>query len=1168
VDSSDKIGPYHIHEVLGRGGMGVVYRATNENSGQVVALKTVEQVTTHNLKFLRREIEVLGTLDHPNIVPIVDHGFHQGLPWYAMKLLQGQTLNHFLPSRADTLVLRPSGAPTKTPETWVQSQAPPQTTWVRSESEESGLAFDSEMMESVTGHTKSTMRSFELDPSVRELLTWIAQATVGLAFLHRHGLVHGDVKPANIMVTSHGAILMDFGLVAQRGTRGADASVDTAGLLGGTRAYMSPEMFEGKENDSRSDLYAIGCILYEIVTGGRPFQYTNPGRLAIAHVSELPLPPSRLRGDIPIVLDDLIMRLLAKEPNERIGYAESILHSLGDLSIECPTHFDDIPAQLHRTRFCGRKQILTQIQGALDETLTTRSGQLVWLSGEARTGKTRMTREIVRHARQKFCTVLSGHAIAVSGTPGSSPMFLWSELLRPIADRALQGGSDGVARLWGPRLDTLRPYVPYLNDLPRKATGKTKTTLLPPDLARIRLFTAVFDTLSTYLGPGACIFILDDLHRADELTLSCLRFIVGRLDDRPWFFLGLSREDNDTLPDWLAKTQNKFLPPMEQKAIETLVADMLGVDKAPGPLTSFICKRAGGNPFFASEWLYAAVEQQLVSLTDQGHWAMPEDSPFETSLENLRFPERVDSLVSARLEGLSPTARRVCEIAALLGSGTSRSLLFDLALLSKGEFRGVFADLERRHILRPSWTADETLHGQSDSGPFTQVTNHVVFVHQRLLELVLRENSMSADEVTDVHRRTAEALDALRASTPVFLGRLAWHWKQAGAGEKARLAYFEASADAIDRHSHKAAEEFLDVAFELGPRDDPAATEAHLHLIEGVLFVQGRQKEARKRLTALLKNVSGEDQIAEVNRLLGKASLTLGQHEDAKESLQKALTIYRKRGDSRGEGQCLGVLANAHLVEEQWDEALELYQQAEFLANKTNDVRSVFSWTCAMADILQRTNQRDEAEKLLWKADDIANELEDLYLKCRSQGQLASSAMYSGKLVEAGALCAQTISLSREVKSKVQEGIWTLYLANIFRKQGDMAKARVQFESAQKLNHKTGNLIMEASAFLHLARIARLENEHSLASNYLDQATDRLSHMTHTIWNVFLHCEKGHLALSIEQNGDRFLEEAQCVMRSLPNVTPPEEIKTLERACVEFGNGKPLRFGQSAGDFS
>lgn len=262
----DWFGDFRLFEMLGRGGMASVYKA--ERRGELSALKRPLASLLDDPEFRERflrEAEIGRTLNHPNIVRILERGEVEGVPYFTMELLAGQTLGAFV--RGQRLI----------------------------------------------------------EP--RTATSIVVQAAEALDLAHTKGVVHRDLKPSNIMLLPDGtAKVMDFGIARARRFEGLTAT----GAFLGTPEYVAPEMIEGGHTDARSDLYALGVILFELLAGQRPFAGDTPFAILKKHRLEEPLPPSRIRAAVPAELDAIVLRLLRKNPAERPASAEELVIALRD----------------------------------------------------------------------------------------------------------------------------------------------------------------------------------------------------------------------------------------------------------------------------------------------------------------------------------------------------------------------------------------------------------------------------------------------------------------------------------------------------------------------------------------------------------------------------------------------------------------------------------------------------------------------------------------------------------------------------------------------------------------------------------------------------------------------------------------------------------------------
>ncbi|OKK02472.1 serine/threonine protein kinase [Streptomyces sp. CB03234] len=261
-------GRYRLTHRLGRGGMAEVFAAEDVRLGRTVAVKLLRadlaEDPVSKARFTREAQSVAG-LNHHAIVAVYDSGEDevngQSVPYIVMELVEGRTIRDLL----------------------INAEAPPP---------EQALIIVSGVLEA-------------------------------LAYSHQHGIVHRDIKPANVIITHSGAVkVMDFGIA--RALHGAQSTMTQTGMVMGTPQYLSPEQALGKAVDHRSDLYATGCLLYELLALRPPFTGETPLSVVYQHVQDIPVPPSEVSDVAPPELDGLAMRALAKDPDDRFQSAEEM----------------------------------------------------------------------------------------------------------------------------------------------------------------------------------------------------------------------------------------------------------------------------------------------------------------------------------------------------------------------------------------------------------------------------------------------------------------------------------------------------------------------------------------------------------------------------------------------------------------------------------------------------------------------------------------------------------------------------------------------------------------------------------------------------------------------------------------------------------------------------
>ncbi len=265
------LGTCTLQRLLGQGGMGAVFLAQQSRPRRQVAVKVLMPMTLLNahqlaafLERFRRETDAAASLEHPNIVPVHEYGERDGLAYLVMPYISGGTL--------------------------------------RDEMEREGVL------------------------PLAKIVNYLDQMAAALDFAHEHGVIHRDIKPANILMTPEGRLLLtDFGLVkiVSEG-HNAQPRLTGVGVPVGTPDYMAPEQVMGEGVDSRADLYSLGVILYQMVTGTTPFQGETPMQIAAQHLQIPPPSPQMLRPDLPVATEQVILRSLAKRPSERYATAREL----------------------------------------------------------------------------------------------------------------------------------------------------------------------------------------------------------------------------------------------------------------------------------------------------------------------------------------------------------------------------------------------------------------------------------------------------------------------------------------------------------------------------------------------------------------------------------------------------------------------------------------------------------------------------------------------------------------------------------------------------------------------------------------------------------------------------------------------------------------------------
>lgn len=870
---TDRIGPYRIVEPLGRGAMGVVYRARHTTSARAVALKTVKVASPRLLDSIRREIHALRRIHHPGVVRIVEDGVHHGRPWYAMDLLEGENLRRF------------------GQRLW----SPYRARWLGARERETMSVTDA-VSGAVAGDTTGLDARASLDrwgterpPAAGGALRTALQITrricATLAFLHGEGFINCDLKPENILLVDGAPVIVDFGLTTSNPSVSSREALEAHGGMSGTLPYMSPEQIRGEFLDARSDLYSIGCLLYELVTGAPPFDGDTQSVL-VQHLSAAPVPPTEVVTGVSQELERLILRLLEKDLADRFGHADEVASELAALSedIRQLPNFPPARSYLYRSRFVGREAFLEDLARRRDEAFCGR-GALVLIGGESGVGKTRLAMELTRVGSGSRIQVVTSEASPLppdsSSAIGPAPLHALRPLLQAVADRCQEGGPDVTERLLGDRRSVLALYEPLLAQVP--AHGPAPVAIpLDTESSRRRLFQYLAETVAEVARDQPLFLVLDDVGWADELSLSFLQSLTPEyLASTRVFILGTYRieEASPALAALLHRPHatNLTLPRLAPAAVHSMVADMLALRDPPSPFVEFVAGHAEGNPFFVAEYLRTAVAEQILYRNQRHSWqVLGRDDRAPSDYQSLQLPRSLRELIEQRLRSLTPAARQTALAAAVLGREADVESVRVVASVSDDTAVSAIDELLRRQVFE-----------QPEAG-------RVRFAHDKLREVAYRDASHPL--LCELHARAAESLEARWHGVPIpsqLLATLGHHFAVAKrpepaaryfklAAEHARATY--ANDDAI-RSYRQAIQQVNGMLLQL----ESDATRWRVTLIElqealaDVLGLAGQREEARASYEQALAGMEEAHRAARsrLYRKIGKTWETQHEHADA-----------------------------------------------------------------------------------------------------------------------------------------------------------------------------------------------------------------------------------------------------------------------------------------------
>jgi tetratricopeptide (TPR) repeat protein len=764
-----------------------------------------------------------------------------------------------------------------------------------------------------------------------------------LAFAHGRGTVHRDIKPENVIITSDGAAkVMDFGLARSEGR----SRMTQSGMILGTVAYMAPEQAVSGQADNRTDLYSLGCVLYEMITNRPPFEADDPISVISMHVNVPPVAPRFYAPEIPPALESIILRLLAKDPTQRYASAEDLAGILtGALApfeatsdttaaVEAQLAAPTLLEMMARGRLVDREEELAALKGSLESMLSGR-GTTVLVAGEPGIGKTRLAQEVLVYARLRGCLAVMGSCFEQEVTIPYLPIAeALRAVLRAIPDEQLQTIAGAHAAEVVKLVPELRQRIPDLQPSPP----------LDPDQERIRLFEHVTAFLAAASRTRPLVMLLDDLHWADAATLQLLRYIARNVRSDRLLLLGTYRDveldRNHPLANVLREMNRERLYTrilLRRLAPEQVGEMIRAIFQTRQPVSvefrDLIYRETEGNPFFVEEVLKYLVEVGALYIIE-GRWERKD-------IHDIEVPQSVREVIGRRLERLSSEGVEALTVGSVIG----RHFEFELLRTAMPALSGVEgaaghgasqgADAGRLLDLM-----EEALESQLINEERTEDGVRYTFAHALVRETLYEGLSLRRKML--LHEKVGEAMERVYAGTlDTHAADLAYHFSQVGRAqaEKAVL-YSRRAADVAEKiYAYDEAITHYRAALDILPRDDTRRVEVQERIGE-VSFKQGNWAEAAQMFeqTFAAYEARGETGAALQNSLrLAWAYRQLSDPDRALVWAGKAADAARAAGDRRGLGRGLLQTAHALWLKGDYAEAATYAAEANEMATAVDD---------------------------------------------------------------------------------------------------------------------------------------------------------------------------------------------------------------------------------------
>lgn len=701
--------------------MGSVYQVVDRTRNARVALKSVGRVSGDALLRFKHEFRALQELQHDNVVQLGELFEQDGAWFFTMELVLGTDfLSHTRPALAGYR----AGMPTASSDAFAVTVT--------------GVAKAEELASRDPEYGADAAAAGDSggfdEVRLRRGLAQLAQA---LAAVHRHGHVHRDVKPGNVLVNDEGrVVLIDFGLVA-----GATDELTGEHQVVGTVAYMSPEQGLGGVVGPESDWYAVGVMLYEVLTGVRPFVGRGL-QLLMRKQTELPPRPRQLNPAVPEDLDELCMDLLQIDPSRR----PTDRMVLSRLHVEQPRAAGPRSESGERIEeFVGRGDELLRLTEQLGKVLRGHAA-VATIAGRSGLGKSALLRRFGEQVAtdQPEAVVFEGRCYEQESVPYKA------------LDAVMDQLSLWLKRLPEPRVQALLPEdigtlaraFPVLERVPQIARARREQPeLRDPQQQRLRLMRTLRALFGAVARELPVVVLIDDFHWSDEDSRRMLDELTGPPDPPPLLLVLAMRTEQKIAPQGVTLELSPLSAAQSVDLATRLARHVAGAIE-PTRLEA-VARQAEGYPFFVEALL------------------------FQPSTANLDDKIDLDRVILSAVSGIGAEARRLIEVICFAGGPVSQTVAAQAAMLSPAEASQPMHLLRRSKLVRT-----EGLRASDLVEPY----------HDRIRQTVIKQ--LAVDEAPAVHARLAEALERTNGA----LEQIARHLREAGQREKA-AQYFLSAAD-------------------------------------------------------------------------------------------------------------------------------------------------------------------------------------------------------------------------------------------------------------------------------------------------------------------------------------------------------------------------------------
>jgi predicted ATPase len=807
-------------------------------------------------------------------------------------------------------------------------------------------------------------------------------------------------------------------------------------------------------NDGRADLYSFGVVLYEMLTGEKPFVGEEPIAIIFQHINdEAPLPSAHL-PDLPMEVDRLVMTLMAKQTSDRYPSAKALLADLaicrdlvkdGGISLQDRMVYTEAPRRPRDEFFCtlsGRETELDRIRTAIDQALEG-DGQLILLAGSEGTGKSRLILEMLSHAEERTMWTLVGRCMY------QEMAMPYQSFIDALGRRFSTVSSVGQVRFRKhlledyPEIAALMPHAWSAQE--RSQLEKSEPITLTPIAEQQRLFQAILHLLFEMADERGIVLCMDDLHWGDTGSVQLLHYLARQLQGHRICLVAAYRPEEvqetseapfgETLRRLQAEGLGKLvtLDNLDEPAIRQMVQEITGSRAVSVSVSDRVYNESGGNPLFAIEILKWWRDRSKTHVLDQG------------TLDTLEgggeiIPPRITDLIARRLNRLHDNERELLEVAAVGGVRFDAS---DLATTLEMDHMGVLRHLNRL----------ERSHGLilPVEGPVYQFTHGKIqdVLYQELPEVLRQEYHAAWGRMLLVRKEAGADIPIERLANHLYLG----------GDEDAALPYLmQAGERAQKMYAFREARQYWEQA-------------------DAVLSDEADER-VEEKIQVLLE--------------LARMYYELGQWDTATDYNKKAFELGEKARDLSARARALIQLGAILVGQNKWEAAVKLFEEGIKMHTQAGNNNGIAVGYNYLGQIAHSRGQWDLAKTHFQRSLDIVSEINDVGRMAHASNNLGLISFAEGDNNSATAY--YETSNKQHKDSNNIPGIATVdsNLGMVYERLEKWDEATNYHRESVELIERMGNTRQLWNAYINLARVSARTNDLVLAEEIIEKAKDIL----------------------------------------------------------------------------